>query len=164
MRSDAPGDEWAVMTADEFEAMRITERIQSEREDDDHEILRLQLRTDLQRRRKAEGGRTGESEGVDAWYEADGVQTVYEVLELAGFDYRRFRQGALNLMEVAYMHCHGEKSIKVLVSQQRPEEAWVAKALKNVFDVLVAWPEEGTWSGPGAVHILPSGEAEDSDS
>jgi hypothetical protein len=161
MRPDATGIEWWTMTADEFEAIRITDRIQSEREDPDHEILRLQLRADLQRRRKAEGGITGESDGVDAWYERDGMTTIYEVLELGGFDYHRFRQGALNLMEVAYMHSRGDKAVKVLVAQQGPEEVWVTKALKNIFDVLVAWPVDGEWSGPGATHIQPVEAAAD---
>jgi hypothetical protein len=68
------------------------------------------------------------------------------VLELGGFDYRRFRKGAIGLMEAAYKHCRGEKAVKVLVSQQPPEEPWTVKALKNIFDVLVTWPQDGTWA------------------
>jgi DNA helicase IV len=147
--------EWSAMTADDFESMRITERIQTEREDPDHEILRSQIYSDLQRRRKVDGGKAGQEDGVDAWYELDGVTTVFEVLEVSGFDYGRFRRGAVDLLEVSYMRCRGGKAVMVLVSQQPPEEPWTIKALKNIFDVLVAWPEGGSWAGPGAPHLLP---------
>jgi hypothetical protein len=150
------GTEWSVMTTDDFAAMWVTERIQAERDDIDHEILRSDLRSALLRKCKADGGRIGESDdGVDAWYQQDNVTTVFEVLEFGGFDYQRFRQGALGLMEAAYMHCEGGKSVKVLVSQQPPEQEWIPKALYNVFDILVAWPEDSSWSGPGARYILP---------
>jgi hypothetical protein len=155
VKVDPTGTEWSVMTTDEFAAMRVTERIQAERDDIDHEILRSDLRSALLRRCKADGGRIGESDKVDAWHEFDGQTTVFEVLEFGGFDYERYRQGALGLMEAAFMHCEGEKSIKVLVSQQPPEQEWISKALHSVFDVLVAWPEDGSWSGPGARYILP---------
>ncbi|MDN3243417.1 hypothetical protein [Glycomyces tritici] len=147
--------DWSSMTAEEFAAMQIAERIQAERDDPDHEILRSQMYLDLQRRRKADGGKAGQEDGVDAWYELDGVTTVFEVLELGGFDYQKFRRGAVDLLEVAYMYCQGGKAIKVLVSQQPPDEPWTTKALKNIFDVFLAWPEDGTWSGPGAEHIRP---------